>query len=158
MLASGVTFVTSTCVVGGLSYQWHLDHRSLDQHVRCGECVAAQSWPHPPVCVCAGGIDAATAAAKAADVVVLALGLDEGIEGESHDRTTTALPDPQVGIMPRREYPQWEAFHRYSGPVQQLEIESGMMVFYSILRCTWYRRRLNGDSDRFSHGHKSTVH
>jgi hypothetical protein len=34
-----------------------------------------------------GGVDAAVAAAKLADVVILAVGIDGSVEGESHDRT-----------------------------------------------------------------------
>jgi hypothetical protein len=46
-----------------------------------------------------GGIPAAVAAAKAADVVVLALGIDEHVEGESHDRTAVAIPQPQLDLL-----------------------------------------------------------
>ena len=42
-----------------------------------------------------GGVDAAVAACKAADSCVLALGIDEAVEGESHDRTEIDLPAPQ---------------------------------------------------------------
>jgi beta-glucosidase-like glycosyl hydrolase len=42
-----------------------------------------------------GGIDAAVSAAKAADSVVLILGISEHEEGESHDRTSIDLPQPQ---------------------------------------------------------------
>jgi beta-D-xylosidase 4 len=46
----------------------------------------------------AGGIPAALAAARASDVVVLALGLDRQVEGETLDRTTTDLPAIQVSL------------------------------------------------------------
>ena len=39
-----------------------------------------------------GGIEAAVAAAKLADNVVLMLGISEKEEGESHDRTSIDLP------------------------------------------------------------------
>ena len=42
-----------------------------------------------------GGIAAAVVVAKRADRTVLLLGIDEHIEGESHDRTSIDLPAPQ---------------------------------------------------------------
>jgi beta-D-xylosidase 4 len=45
-----------------------------------------------------GGVAAAVAAAKDADVVILAIGIDGALEGESHDRTDTALPTPQQAL------------------------------------------------------------
>ena len=44
------------------------------------------------------GFPAALAAAAAADVVVLALGIDGSVEGESHDRTSIDLPGAQHAL------------------------------------------------------------
>jgi len=46
-----------------------------------------------------GGVAAAVAAAKAADFVVLALGIDESVESESHDRTAVGIPQPQLDLL-----------------------------------------------------------
>jgi hypothetical protein len=42
-----------------------------------------------------GGVEAAVAAAKDADLIVLMLGIDQSIEGESHDRVDIDLPSAQ---------------------------------------------------------------
>jgi len=47
----------------------------------------------------AGGIEEAVAAAKAADVVVLALGEAENMSGEAQARTDISLPAPQLALM-----------------------------------------------------------
>ena len=44
-------------------------------------------------------ISDAVAAAKAADVVVLTMGIDGSIEAEGHDRTTTSLPGMQPQLV-----------------------------------------------------------
>lgn len=46
-----------------------------------------------------GGVAAAVAAARAADFVVLALGIDESVESESHDRTAVGIPQPQLDLL-----------------------------------------------------------
>ena len=46
----------------------------------------------------AGGIDAAVAAAQAADVVVLAIGESEGMSGEAQSRTSITVPAPQMAL------------------------------------------------------------
>ncbi len=45
-----------------------------------------------------GGIDAAVAAANAADVVLLAIGESEGMSGEAQSRTAITVPAPQVAL------------------------------------------------------------
>ena len=45
-----------------------------------------------------GGVDAAVAAAGAADATVLVLGLDQTQEGEQHDRYNISLPPPQTAL------------------------------------------------------------
>jgi beta-glucosidase len=45
-----------------------------------------------------GGIDAAIAAAKSADVVVLAIGEGEGMSGEAQSRTDIVVPAPQQAL------------------------------------------------------------
>lgn len=45
------------------------------------------------------GIDAAVATAKQADVVVLVVGSDQSVEGESHDRTSIDLPGQQHELI-----------------------------------------------------------
>ncbi|WP_271299088.1 glycoside hydrolase family 3 N-terminal domain-containing protein [Sphingomonas sp. CV7422] len=46
----------------------------------------------------AGGIDAAVAAARAADVVVLAIGESETMSGEAQSRTSITVPAPQMAL------------------------------------------------------------
>ncbi|MDB5707693.1 MAG: beta-glucosidase [Sphingomonas bacterium] len=46
----------------------------------------------------AGGIEAAVAAARAADVVVLAIGEDEHMSGEAQARTEIVVPAPQMAL------------------------------------------------------------
>ncbi|MBB4153561.1 beta-glucosidase [Sphingomonas jinjuensis] len=46
----------------------------------------------------AGGIDAAVAAAQAADIVVLAIGESEGMSGEAQSRTSITVPAPQMAL------------------------------------------------------------
>lgn len=46
-----------------------------------------------------GGIDAAVAAAKAADIVVLAMGEAENMSGEAQARTDISLPAPQLALI-----------------------------------------------------------
>ena len=46
----------------------------------------------------AGGIDAAVAAAKAADIVVLAIGESETMSGEAQSRTEIVVPGPQQAL------------------------------------------------------------
>lgn len=46
----------------------------------------------------AGGIEAAVAAARAADVVVLAIGEDEHMSGEAQARTEITVPAPQMAL------------------------------------------------------------
>ncbi|HEY0044715.1 MAG TPA: glycoside hydrolase family 3 N-terminal domain-containing protein [Allosphingosinicella sp.] len=46
----------------------------------------------------AGGVEAAVAAARAADVVVLAIGEHEGMSGEAQSRTTITVPAPQQAL------------------------------------------------------------
>ncbi|MBI0475505.1 beta-glucosidase [Sphingomonas sp. MA1305] len=46
----------------------------------------------------AGGIDAAVAAARAADVVVLAIGESETMSGEAQSRTAITVPAPQMAL------------------------------------------------------------
>lgn len=46
----------------------------------------------------AGGIDAAVAAARAAEVVVLAIGESEGMSGEAQSRTAITVPAPQQAL------------------------------------------------------------
>ncbi len=46
----------------------------------------------------AGGIDAAVAAARAADVVLLAIGEAQSMSGEAQSRTTITLPAPQQAL------------------------------------------------------------
>jgi beta-glucosidase len=45
-----------------------------------------------------GGIDAAVAAARAADIVVLALGEGQGMSGEAQSRTEIVIPAPQMAL------------------------------------------------------------
>ncbi len=45
-----------------------------------------------------GGIEAAVAAASAADVVVLAIGENEGMSGEAQSRTSITVPAPQMAL------------------------------------------------------------
>jgi len=45
-----------------------------------------------------GGIDAAVAAAQAADIVVLALGEGQGMSGEAQSRTEIGIPAPQMAL------------------------------------------------------------
>ncbi|MFS0773282.1 glycoside hydrolase family 3 N-terminal domain-containing protein [Sphingomonas sp. 1P08PE] len=45
-----------------------------------------------------GGIEAAVAAASAADVVLLALGENEGMSGEAQSRTSITVPAPQMAL------------------------------------------------------------
>lgn len=45
-----------------------------------------------------GGIDQAVAAAKAADVVILALGESQNMSGEAQSRTNIGIPDPQQAL------------------------------------------------------------
>jgi len=46
----------------------------------------------------AGGIDQAVAAARAADIVVLAIGEDSGMSGEAQSRTEIVVPAPQQAL------------------------------------------------------------
>jgi beta-glucosidase len=46
----------------------------------------------------AGGIEAAVAAANAADVVVLAVGESEAMSGEAQSRTSITVPEPQMAL------------------------------------------------------------
>ncbi|MDP1028584.1 glycoside hydrolase family 3 N-terminal domain-containing protein [Sphingomonas sp. KR1UV-12] len=46
----------------------------------------------------AGGIEAAVAAANAADVVLLAIGENEGMSGEAQSRTSITVPAPQMEL------------------------------------------------------------
>ncbi len=45
-----------------------------------------------------GGIDAAVAAARQADVVLLAIGESQGMSGEAQSRTQIVIPDPQQAL------------------------------------------------------------
>ena len=54
--------------------------------------VAAGSGVEEPL---AGGIDAAVAAARRADIVVLAIGESQGMSGEAQSRTEIIVPEPQ---------------------------------------------------------------
>jgi beta-glucosidase len=57
--------------------------------------VAAGSGIEEPL---AGGIEAAVAAAQAADVVVLAIGESETMSGEAQSRTSITVPAPQMAL------------------------------------------------------------
>jgi beta-glucosidase len=57
--------------------------------------VAAGSGVEEPL---AGGIDAAVAAARQADVVVLAIGESQGMSGEAQSRTEIVVPEPQQAL------------------------------------------------------------
>ena len=50
-------------------------------------------------CPSDGGFAAAVAAAKAADVTFIALGIDHTIEAEGHDRSSTGLPGMQLQLL-----------------------------------------------------------
>jgi len=59
---------------------------------RAAVTVAAGSGVEEPL---AGGIDAAVAVARAADVVVLAIGEGQNMSGEAQSRTAVVVPEPQ---------------------------------------------------------------
>ena len=58
--------------------------------------VAAGSGVEEPL---AGGIEAAVAAARQADVVVLAIGEGQGMSGEAQSRTEIVVPEPQQRLV-----------------------------------------------------------
>ena len=61
----------------------------------CDLTVTAGSAVETPL---PGGIEAAVAAARAADVVVLAIGESEGMSGEAQSRTEIVVPAPQMAL------------------------------------------------------------
>lgn len=83
-----------------------------------------------------GGIDEAVKAAKAADIVVLAIGEGANMSGEAQSRVDISIPDPQLALA--------EAIAATGKPVvillkhgRALELEGAVKNAQAIL-CTWF--------------------
>ncbi|ESQ91072.1 beta-glucosidase [Asticcacaulis sp. AC460] len=84
----------------------------------------------------AGGIDAAVAAAKAADIVVLHIGEGANMSGEAQSRVDISIPDPQLALA--------EAVAKVGKPMvvllkhgRALELEGAVKAAPAIV-CTWF--------------------